>query len=54
MSWLACEVCGFLINTDHDPECFQEWTNGEECIVCQRCREGKSDDSDLREVPLSL
>lgn len=38
MSFLPCDLCGFMINTDDDPECFQEYTNGEECIVCPKCR----------------
>jgi hypothetical protein len=53
MSMIACEICGAYINTDDDPDAFQEWTNGEELVVCARCR-GESNDRDLRPLPLAV
>ena len=44
--FIACDVCGQLINTDDDPDYKQQWLDGESCICCPACRDG--DDDELR------
>lgn len=42
MSWLKCDGCGDLINTDNEPEAYDQendtWT-------CEDCREAQNADS---------
>ena len=54
MSWLRCDRCGDLVNSDNDPDCFVEkpnydntahpvnpaWTSPVEYeCICEPCRE---------------
>ena len=56
MSWLACERCGDLINSDNDPDCFlfgehamipgpekRKW----DAMLCESCREELEEEDGL-------
>ena len=43
MSIIRCDSCGFLIDSDDDPDCFLDdlWTTPEDAngVLCLKCRE---------------
>ena len=41
MSMIACDKCGFLIDSDDDPNCFVEDELGDDIVLCERCRDGQ-------------
>lgn len=39
MSWDKCKYCGYLVDTDLDPDCYYDDNMNETPCTCEMCRE---------------